>query len=146
MIDVTRSGVRWAAAVVAALVLVACGGDEDAAPEAPGTTEGSVPQYFASDEYLGETVTITAEVTDVYFAGGIGIDAGEWGDESVLALSEDNAETLAEGDTVRVTGRVERFVYEDYAVTHGLVNEGMYERYSGERFLDADVIVPVATS
>ncbi|NUT51487.1 MAG: hypothetical protein HOV94_29940 [Saccharothrix sp.] len=145
MVDVTRHGARWIAAVGAALVLVACGGDEDAAPEAPETTNESAPQYFASDQYLGETVTIVAEVTDVYFAGGLGIDAGKWGDETVLALSKDNAGNIGEGDAVQVTGRVERFVYEDYAVSHGLVNEGMYERYSGERFLDVDVVEP-ATS
>lgn len=144
MIDTARRDARWVAAVGVALLLVSCGGDEDAAPEAPDTTGHRAAQYFASDEYLGKTVTITAGITDVYFAGGVGVDAGEWGDESVLVLSEDNAESLKEGDTVRVTGRVERFVYEDYAVTHGLVNEGMYERYSGERFIDADVVEPIA--
>lgn len=127
------------AAACAALALTACGGDEDAAPEAPEGTAGDGPQYFASDRHLGELVTITAEVTDVYFAGGMGIDAGRWGDETVLVLpeGEDQGDVIDEGDTVRVSGRIETFDYEDYAVTHELVNKGMYERYSGERFINA---------
>lgn len=130
------------AAIFAALVLAACGGDEDAAPEPPDSGPGDAPQYFADDRYLGEMVTITAKVTDVYFAGGVGLDAGRWGDETVLALSQgdDDRPGIDEGDTVRVTGTIERFDYETYAVAHGLANEGMYERYSGERFVNATVV------
>lgn len=81
-------------------------------------------------------------MTDVYFAGGVGLDAGRWGDETVLALSggDDDRPGIDEGDTVRVTGTIEKFDYETYAVTHGLANEGMYERYSGERFVNATVV------
>ena len=50
----------------------------------------------------------------------------------------ENVGTVEDSDTVRVTGGVDTFTYAESAVSHGSVNEGMYERYDGEQFLDGD--------
>ena len=127
--------------VVGALAAVpfattACG-DETAAPET--TTEATQDDYFASKEFLGREVTVSAAVTAVLGDKSFVLDGSEYGDESLLVLSADEAKgmDLQEGDVVRVTGTVEDFAYANYRDQYGLIDDGVYTTYGDEEFLAA---------
>lgn len=134
------------AVLVAPLVLGACDTDTDAgaaedevAEEASPEVEDIADDYFGNDEYLGETVTISAEVTNV-ITGTSFVVAGEgYGDESLLVISTTPMPNVQEGQTESFTGTVQQFNYDEYAGDYGLdADEGEYESYGEEEFLLVD--------
>ena len=137
----TRRRVRalLVAGALAALpfATTACGDDETAAPET--TTEAVDDDYFASEEFLGREVTVSAVVTTVLGDKSFVLDGSEYGDESLLVLSADEAGgmDLQEGDVVEVTGTVEDFAYANYRDAYGLIDDGVYTTYGDEEFLAA---------
>lgn len=128
-----------AAAVVLPFSVAACGSDDTAGPETGTDVEDITEddQYFASDEFAGQTVTISAEVEDVLSPKSFVLNGDDWGDDSVLVLSAQEAQDLQEDDIVQVTGTVKSFTYDDYAGDYGLAEPGLYEAYGDEEFIEA---------
>ncbi|NUT51481.1 MAG: hypothetical protein HOV94_29905 [Saccharothrix sp.] len=130
------------------LATTACGDNGTAAPGT--TTEAADDDYFASKEFLGREVTVSAVVTAVLGDKSFVLDGSEYGDESLLVLSADEASgmDLQEGDAVQVTGTVEDFAYANYRDEYGLIDDGVYTTYGDEEFLAARSVeanVPTAT-
>lgn len=131
----------WVAVCAAALLpfsVAAC--DEDSAGPETGADVEDVTEddnYFGTDEHLGETVTVSAEVTDVISPTSFELAGDDWGDESLLVTSATEVQNLNEGDVVQVTGEVGQFIYGDYSEEYGLADVGMYEPYEEEEFLAA---------
>lgn len=95
-------------------------------------------QYFADgDEFVGKTVTVSAEVSEVLGPKSFVINGDDWGDDSLLVLSAEEASSLQEDELVRVTGTVQEFTYDTYATNYGLVDAGLYEPYGTEKFIGA---------
>ncbi|SMD24712.1 hypothetical protein SAMN05660733_07811 [Lentzea albidocapillata] len=65
------------------------------------------------------------------------LDGSEYGDESLLVLSTENADAIRKGDVVQVSGIVEQFRLADYRDRYGLLHDGVYRTYSDEEFLAA---------
>ncbi|SFP03391.1 hypothetical protein SAMN05421810_101754 [Amycolatopsis arida] len=143
-----------ASALVLTAALASCGNGDDAAgpepaPETTTTTQATEPSpdqdgqdYFADGEgHLGEQVTITATVDQELNDRALVLDAGDHGDNDLLVLFEQApAQDYAEGDSVTVTGTVERFDYERYSDKYGLVEAGIYDAYANEKFLDSATV------
>lgn len=130
------------AAAVLPLSLTACGDDDTAGPETGTDVEDITEddQYFDGDQFVGEEVTVSAEVEEVLNQQSFVLDGGGWGDESLLVVSADTMK-LQEDDVVQVTGTVREFTYDDYADEYGLVADpGVYDDYSEEEFLEASSI------
>lgn len=142
---------RWAALAAAALLplsATACGDDDTAGPET-GTDVQDITeedQYFADgDEFVGETVTVSAEVSEVLGSKSFVVNGDDWGDDSLLVLSAEEATSLQEDDVVRVTGTVREFTYDTYANDYGLVDPGLYEVYGTEKFIEASAVDQTTT-
>lgn len=131
------------AAAVLPLSLTACGDDDETAGPESGTDVEDITedQYFTDDQFVGEEVTVSAEVEEVLNEQSFVLDGGDWGDESLLVVSADKAQSLQEDDVVQVTGTVREFVYDDYADEYGLVADpGVYDDYDEEEFLEATAV------
>lgn len=78
--------------------VVACG-DDTAGPETGTDVEGvTEDDYFGTDRLVGQEVTVSAEVTEVF--GGKAFEPGgeNYGDDSLLVLSGKDAQDV-EGAT-----------------------------------------------
>ncbi len=136
-----RASMLIATAGTALLALtgaVACSDSEG--PDEGADVEDITDDYFDNDEYVGQTVTVSAEVTDVIGPQSFELAGNDWGDESLLVTSADNAD-VQQGNVVEVTGEVaEAFVYDTYAADYALGDPGLYTTYNEEKFLIADSI------
>ncbi|MGB3231559.1 MAG: hypothetical protein WA944_22340 [Mycobacterium sp.] len=125
-------------ALLALTGAVACSDSEG--PDEGADVEDITDDYFDNDEYVGQTVTVSAEVTDVIGPQSFELAGNDWGDESLLVTSADNAD-VQQGNVVEVTGEVaEAFVYDTYAADYALGDPGLYITYNEEKFLIADSI------
>lgn len=125
-------------ALLALTGAVACSDSEG--PDEGADVEDITDDYFDNDEYVGQTVTVSAEVTDVIGPQSFELAGNDWGDESLLVTSADNAD-VQQGNVVEVTGEVaEAFVYDTYAADYALGDPGLYTTYNEEKFLIADSI------
>lgn len=93
-----------------ALLLAGCGGDETAL-EAAEDAGRAAP-------LVGETITVTGRISDVLTTSAVMLNA-DWVDLGaeagtlVYSLEEGTFRDLDEGDLIRVTGTVERFLVEE---------------------------------
>lgn len=119
----------------------ACSDDGTAGPETGTDIEDITKDdaYFGDDRFIGETVTISAEVTDVLSPRAFVLNGRGWGDDSVIVLSAEDT-FLAEENVVQVTGTVGTFAYADYQSDYGLADRDLYAPYLGEEFLVADEV------
>ncbi|MGB2923108.1 MAG: hypothetical protein WBC15_24310 [Mycobacterium sp.] len=125
-------------ALLALTGAVACSDSEG--PDEGADVEDITDDYFDNEEYVGQTVTVSAEVTDVIGPQSFELAGNDWGDESLLVTSADNAD-VQQGNVVEVTGEVaEAFVYDTYAADYALGDPGLYITYNEEKFLIADSI------
>ena len=118
---------------------VACGDDSAGPDQGADVEEITDNDYFSkADQFVGDTVTVSAAVTDVLTPQSFQLAGDEWGDESLLVTSAEQA-NVQEGTVVRVTGQVaEPFVYGKYANDYGLGDAALYDPYDGEKFLIAE--------
>lgn len=131
----TRIGTVGVAAILGAAVLGACATQETAGPESGVTVEDiQEPQNFYEGEYLGQQVTVSAEVTDVLDAGSFELAGQEYGEDSLLVQTAAPTEVLP-GQVVRVVGTVGQ--YHRFAENEGVppVQYDMYEEYETEAYL-----------
>ena len=129
--------VMVSAAVLLPFGVVACG-DDTAGPET-GTDVEDVNEndYFGPDGLVGQEVTVSAEVTDVFGGKAFELGGEDYGDDSLLVLSGKDVQDVKMGDVVQVTGTVRDFTYDEYAADYGLADPGPYTPYGDEEFLVA---------
>jgi len=135
-----RRGVVAIAPLILALA-VACGDDSSAGPEAGVTIEDlEENQYFYEGEYLGQTVTVSAAVSEILTEDRIEVNGGEYGDESLLVIMKQPVD-VAVGDVIRITGTVGQY-HMTMEEAEGVppVQYDVYEDYESEEYLyDATV-------
>lgn len=103
--------------------------------------------YFAGEEFLGKTITLDdVTVIDVLTPRSFVIDAGAWGDDSVLMLFVRDVDEVQEGSIIQITGTVKRFTYGGYAGQYDLAEAEAYESYAEEEFLVATTIATTGHS
>lgn len=135
---VTRAS--WLVAAVAAAALpVSVAACDSAGPEkgvdVDDVTDG---KFFQSGKYVGRTVTVSADVKNVHTPTSFELDTAQWGDDSLLVVSGSPQRELSANDTVKVTGTVREFNYDQYVTEYGLAqDETLYEPYDNEQFLVA---------
>lgn len=132
-----RARVLSAAFAAPLLVLtgaVACGDEA----EEPTVEEITDVNYFGdTDEFVGDTVTLEAEVTEVLSPQSFELGGQDWGDESLLVTSAEPVD-VQQGNMVEVTGTVgEAFIYADYVTEYDLVDPAVYTVFENEKFLVA---------
>ncbi|ONI92726.1 hypothetical protein ALI22I_02220 [Saccharothrix sp. ALI-22-I] len=113
------------------------------------TTTAAETAYFGNAEHVGEKVTITAVVDTDLTDESVVLDAGAYGDDSLLVLFKGDQPEFTEGQSLTVTGTVRQFSYDDYADDYGLAESALFEVYANEEFLAAEEIVagsPAPTS
>ncbi|SER76398.1 hypothetical protein SAMN05216188_11567 [Lentzea xinjiangensis] len=114
--------------------------DDSAARQTTSAAGTEQHEYFGSDQFVGDEVIVSAVVTEVLGKKSFVLDGGEYGDESLLVLSAENADALRKGDVIQVSGIVERFRLADYRDRYGLLDDGAYRSYADEEFLVAQDI------
>lgn len=123
------------------------GNDTGTAPAVTTTVAsdppGEQPQYFGTQEHVGEQVTITVPVATNLTDGSLVLDARAYGDENLLVLFPEDQQ-FAEGQNVTATGTVRQFSYDQYADQYGLGEATLFEIYANETFLAADTVIPQA--
>lgn len=142
----TRNRLIAAAAVLGlgSGVLAGCGNDDTPNDVIPGTTQTTTtttpdqPQYFANADHVGKKVTITAPVENDLTDESVILDAGPYGDDSLLVLFKGDQPEFREGQTMTVTGTVRQFSYDDYAERYGLAEAALFDAYANEEFLEAE--------
>ncbi|MDR7301574.1 hypothetical protein [Haloactinomyces albus] len=127
------------------VVLSACGGDETGGPETSadvGDITGQQAYFGGSDQFVGQRVTLSAEVTEVFTPTSFQLDAAEWGDDSLLVVSAQQRNNLRAGELVQVTGTVRSsFAYDQNADRYGLAADAeVYSDYEGEKYLAASSV------
>lgn len=135
---------RWLAVAVLVLLplsLTACGGDS-AGPETNADVQDVTANenVFTDEEYIGRKVTVTAEITDVIGPTSFAIGGRDYGEESLLVLTEKGTADVQKGETAHVTGTVERFTFADYVDIYGLDDERDFEAYHDKQILVAENI------
>lgn len=109
-------------------------------------TGDSAPQdeqaYFANGDHLGEEVSVTAAVDVPLNERALVLNAGEYGDNSLLVLLNQKAPNFQEGDIVTATGTVENFTYEQFSEKYNLVQAAIYDGYTNEEFLNNATVEP----
>lgn len=146
-------------ALAAAATLTGCASDS-AGPE-EGTTvedvaEAEPDEIEPGDDLLGETVTVSGELTEVIAPGAFWLGAGgglfEEGAPVVSAAGEftawgiEDPEALVEEDTIlQVTGTVAEFVLVDYEEEWGIdLDDDLYEELEGEAVIVAEEVATLA--
>ncbi|MEU8230451.1 hypothetical protein AB0C12_12725 [Actinoplanes sp. NPDC048967] len=129
---------RLAAAVAVCLLTVATAGcvEQTAPTPVPVPANGSTaPDYFGTTDFIGRTVTVSGTVTRLITDTSFELDTREYGDDSLLVLCEPGRAVSA-GDRVRISGNVQKFLYDVYAADHHLAGDAAtYAEFTGERFL-----------
>lgn len=134
----TKHAPKLMAAVAAAalpLSLAAC--DTEGSEQGADVEDVTEEQFFANDQFVGETVTVSAEIDEVLTPTSFQLDAQEWGDDSLLVVSANKKADLAEGDVVKVKGTVREFQFNQFENEFGLTDRGRYEPFDNEQFLVA---------
>lgn len=144
--DFTRNYLIAAVAVLGlgSGVLTGCGKDDtpDVIPDtATTTTTPDQPQYFANADHVGKNVTITAAMEDDLTDESVVLDAGAYGNDSLLVLFNGEQPQFTEGRMATVSGTVRQFSYDDYAERYGLAEAALFEVYANEEFLEAESIM-----
>ena len=138
------------AAPTLAAATTGCGADDDnpiadgsamTTTAAPTITTSAESQYFADGDHVGEQVDITAPVDADLTDGSVVLDAGAYGDESLLVLFKGGEQEFAEGQTVTVISTVRQFFYDDYADDYGLLGPALFDAHADEEFLAAESVV-----
>lgn len=148
-----------AAAVGLALPLAACGDDDtpdlgtggtpspDLTTTQPdGSEQDDGTGYFADDSHIGEQVTVTAPVDQDLTDESVVLNAADQGDDSLLVLFKGEQPEFGEGETVTVTGTVQKFTYDTYSDEYGLAEAALFEVYADEEFLLADTVTRESTA
>ncbi|MBW0093658.1 hypothetical protein I4I73_30640 [Pseudonocardia sp. KRD-184] len=130
-------------AAACAAVLTGCGDDAGTAGPEQGVTVGEVQeaQNFYEGEYLGQRVTVSAEVTDVLDPRHLELAGRDYGEDSLLVRTTGPVDAI-QGQVVRVVGTVGQ--YHLFRENEGPppVQYDMYEEYETEAYLyDATVEV-----
>lgn len=141
--DATTRAPKLAATFVAGaslmLTSVSCA-DDSAGPEQGVDVEAITENYFDDNEFVGQTVTVSAEVSRVLSPQSFQLAGDDWGDDSLLVVSADNAD-VQEGEVVEVTGQVhDAFAHDSVAQDIDLAGPGLYGGYVGENYLAADTV------
>lgn len=129
-----------AAGLLACLGAGACSGEGTRGSETGADVDDLTTGYFDDSKYLGEQVTVSAEVTRVLSARSFELAGDGYGDDSLLVVSAGSSEVIEKGNVAKVTGTVEEFSYDAFAKEYGLVDEPIYDSYSKERLLVASSI------
>jgi hypothetical protein len=124
-----------AAAACLTVLLGACGQDQDSAgPEREVTAQQiQQPQYFHEGDYLGQRVTVSAEVTEVLGPRNFQLEARGYGDESLLVQTAVPTE-VQPGQVLQVTGTVGQFHIVAANEAQYMQND-RYEKYETEAYL-----------
>jgi hypothetical protein len=135
---------RWLAVLVLALLplsLAACVGDS-AGPETNAEVQDVTDNenIFTDEEYIGQKVAVTAEVTDVIGPKSFAIGGRDYGEDSLLVLTQKGTADVQKGEMAHITGTVERFTFADYADVYGLDDERDFEAYHDKQILIAESI------
>ncbi|GGC13278.1 hypothetical protein [Cellulomonas carbonis] len=153
-------------ALAAAVALTGCSDDsagpeegttvEDVAEADPDEDNEGAGEADAGDDLIGESVTVSGEVTEVVADGAFWLGAGgglfEEGAPVVSAsgdFADDDVEVgedLVDSDTiVQVQGTVEEFVLEDFEEANGVdLDDDAYEELEGEAVIVADRVARLA--
>jgi hypothetical protein len=122
------------------LSVAAC--DEDTAGPETGADVEDITEddYFGDDEFLGESVTVSAEVTDIVSGKAFEIGGAEFGDESLLVVHDTAVPNLEVGTAVQASGTVRQFRYDEFVGSYDLGDPLLYEPYGEEEFLLASIV------
>lgn len=146
-----RVATATAAAGLGLGVLAGCGGDT-AGPET-GVSVGEIQNDQEPDEaadndvrsFVGQNVTVSAEVTEIITAGAFTIGGGGFfGGESLLVIHPPGLPEAQEGDPVQVTGTV-RQAFELPAVEQEFgfdFNDELFVDYDAEPYIAATAVDP----
>lgn len=97
-------------AVIAVIWIVV----EATEPDAPdvGVTVGDITENPTA--YMGQNVTVSGEVEEIYTTGAFTLDGGDWGmDDDLLVVGATAPRAITEDDLVQVTGEVRQFTLVD---------------------------------
>ncbi|WP_300007568.1 hypothetical protein [Pseudonocardia sp.] len=134
--------VRTALVALVAAALTGCGDGSTTGPETGVTIDGiQEAQNFYEGEYLGQRVTVSAEVSDVLDPRNLELAGVDYSEDSLLVRTADPVE-VRQGQVVRVVGTVGQ--YHRFLEGEGVppVQYDMYEEYETEAYLyDAAVEV-----
>ncbi|PXY22661.1 hypothetical protein [Prauserella muralis] len=131
------------ALAVAPLGAVACGNDDSAGGEQGADVEDIAENdYFGDEQYVGQTVTVSANVTNVLNQRSFVLSGEDYGDDSLLVVARKARKNVQEGDVVQVTGKVRQFRYDQYNQDFALGEADLYSPYDSEEFLVANRINP----
>jgi hypothetical protein len=133
--DVPRRIGRAAAACLLAVAAAGCVEQTAPTPVPVPPTGSTAPDYFGTTDFIGRTVTVSGTVTRVITDTSFELDTREYGDDSLLVLCEPGR-AVSVGDRERISGNVQRFLYDEYAAEHDLADDAAaYAEFTGERFL-----------
>lgn len=146
MTALTASGRRRAAAsllVAAAIPLAACS-DGSAGPEAgPATVQDVNTDSIGVDPFLGNTVTVSGEVTSIISPKAFRISGDDWGGEPLRVINAGNA-VVTEGSVVQVTGTVREFeetaIEQEYKLT---LDDNLFDDWSDDHVVVASKVMPI---
>lgn len=123
------------------------GGDTEGDSSGPGTDADTEAFFGDPESYLGEQVTLTAEVTEVLATSDIGAGfrvAGEGG-RAVPVLSATPSPQLDRGDVVQVTGTVTEVQRDSFEADFGLAADALFDD-AGAWFDEAEGEVAVSAA
>lgn len=141
------TGYRIRSVLITALVAVpvglgACGDGGDGvtispSPERSPEITDIADDYFGNADFIGRTVTVAGEVTRVITSRSFVLTGDEYGDGSLLVLNAAGMDVEV-GETVEVTGNVQKFGYQTYRDEYRLDEDPRtYAEFNGEEFLVA---------
>jgi hypothetical protein len=134
----------FAALAITFGAIAGCGDSDSSAGPERGVTVEEVEedQYFHEGEYLGQTVTVSAAVSEVLAENRIEVNGTDHGDDSLLVIAGEPLD-VAVGDIVRITGTVGQYhvTMEEEGVPP--VPYDQYEKYETEAFLYDAKIEPL---
>lgn len=127
------------ALVVAPMTTACIGGDTAASERAVSVGDLQREQYFFEGDHLGQTVTVSAAVSEVHGPHSFELSGGDFRDDTLLVMSDDPVEVIKE-QVVRVTGTVGQFheTFPPEGVPY--LQTDLYEKYETEVYIyDATV-------
>jgi hypothetical protein len=144
-----RTARPLAAAAAGLLLLAGCGNDDDAGDdvsiedvtEEPGLDYGPLGQVVeGGDQYLGEEVTVTGEVTAQIDDRVFHIAAEPDTDGLLIVSQEPIVDELDSGDVVEVTGTVREKNADSFEEDFGMAYDEGYTDHRGRHAIDATSI------
>lgn len=91
-------------------------------------------------EHIGEAVTVYAGVVRVITPQSFVLDAGDYGDGTLLVVTSRAMPQLSKRHKVNVTGRVFEFHHGRYRTEFALPGATAYRQFEGEAFLIGDSV------